>query len=168
MKSGDETMEDKSLEKATFAGGCFWHMEAAFEELDGVIDVVSGYTGGQKENPTYEEVSSGTTGHYESIQVTYDPLKITYEQLLDYFWNNIDPTDETGQYPDRGLQYRTAIFYHNETQKMLAERSKKSLEESGRFKKPIVTSILPAREFYRAEEYHQDYYKKHAVRYKRH
>lgn len=142
-------------------------MEAAFEALDGVLDVVSGYTGGQKENPTYEEVSSGTTGHYEAVQVTYDPLKITYEQLLDYFWNNIDPTDEAGQFYDRGPQYRTAIFYHNEMQKMLAERSKKSLEGSGKFNKPIATAILPAREFYRAEEYHQDYYKKHARRYER-
>jgi peptide methionine sulfoxide reductase msrA/msrB len=164
VKSGDETMEDTSLEKAIFAGGCFWHMEAAFEALDGAVDVASGYTGGQKENPTYEEVSSGNTGHYEAIQVTYDPLKITFEQLLDNFWNNIDPTDAAGQSNDRGPQYRTAIFYHNETQKMLAEKSKKSLEESGKFNKPIATSILPAREFYRAEEYHQDYYKKHAIR----
>lgn len=138
-------------------------MEAAFEALNGVVDVVSGYTGGQKENPTYEEVSTGTTGHYESIEVTYDPSKITYEQLLDHFWANIDPTDEGGQSVDRGSQYRTAIFYHDETQKMLAERSKRSLEESGKFGKPIATLVLPAREFYRAEEYHQDYYRKQAM-----
>jgi methionine-S-sulfoxide reductase len=162
----EKEISDKSLEKATFAGGCFWCMEAAFEELEGVMEVISGYTGGEKENPTYGEVSSGTTGHYESIQVTYDPSKISYEELLDLFWKQIDPIDEGGQFVDRGPQYRTAIFYHNDTQKKLAEESKAALEKSGKFDKPIVTEILPATEFYKAEEYHQDYSKKRTLQYR--
>lgn len=154
-----------SYENATFAGGCFWCMESVFEELPGVIEVVSGYTGGHKENPTYEEVCSGTTGHFEAVRVTYNPQQISYEELLEVFWRNIDPTDPGGQFADRGPQYRTAIFYHNEEQKELAEKSKKELEQYGKFSKPIVTEILPASIFYPAEDYHQDYYKKCPVHY---
>ncbi len=152
--------------KATFAGGCFWCMEPSYEKLDGVKEVISGYTGGKKVNPTYEEVSSGSTGHLESIEVTYDPAVVSYERLLDVFWKNIDPTDSGGQFVDRGGQYRSAIFYHTEDQKKAAEASKQRLARSGLFNKPIVTEILPAATFYRAEEYHQDYYKKNPVRYK--
>lgn len=159
--------QNKSMKKAIFAGGCFWCIEAAFEELDGVIEAISGYIGGDKENPTYEEVSSGTTGHYEAVQVIYDPSKISYEELLDYFWKHMDPTDVKGQFVDKGSQYRTAIFYLNETQKKLAEESKERLEKSGKFDKPIATKILPASEFYKAEEYHQDYYKKKPIQYQR-
>ncbi len=154
------------LEKATFAGGCFWCMEPPFEKLEGVKEVVSGYTGGQKANPTYEEVSAGGTGHMEAIEVTYDPAKVTYEQLLDVFWRQINPTDAGGQFVDRGPSYKSAIFYHTEEQKRLAEESKKKLGQSGRFDKPIVTEVRPPGPFYRAEEYHQDYYKKSAIRYK--
>lgn len=154
-----------SYENATFAGGCFWCMESAFEELPGVIEAVSGYTGGHKENPTYEEVCSGTTGHLEAVKVTYDPQKISYQELLEVFWKNIDPTDPEGQFVDRGSQYRTAIFYHNEEQKKLAEESKRKLEELGKFSKPIVTEIRPASTFYPAEEYHQNYYKTCPLRY---
>lgn len=154
------------LEKATFAGGCFWCMEPPFAMLEGVADVVSGYTGGRRANPTYEEVTSGTTGHYEAIQITYDPGKVSYEQLLDVFWMNVDPTDAGGSFADRGQQYGSAIFYHNEEQKRLAERSKEMLEKSGVFDKPIVTTIVPFEVFYVAEDYHQDYYKKNPLRYK--
>jgi peptide methionine sulfoxide reductase msrA/msrB len=155
------------LDTATFAGGCFWCMEPPFEKLEGVKEVISGYTGGKKENPTYEEVSSGTTGHVESIQITYDPTKITYAKLLDVFWRQINPTDAGGQFADRGSQYRSIIFYHDDEQKKLAEKSKEELQKSGRFQKPIVTEIVPASRFYPAEEYHQDYYKKNPVNYKR-
>jgi len=158
---------ETTLEKATFAGGCFWCMEPPFEKLAGVKEVISGYTGGQKENPAYEEVSSGSTGHVESIQVTYDTSKITYAKLLDVFWKQINPTDAGGQLADRGSQYRSIIFYRNDEQKRLAEKSKEELQKSGRFQKPIVTEILPAARFYPAEEYHQDYYKKNPVNYKR-
>ncbi len=156
----------KKLMKATFAGGCFWCMQPPFRMLDGVIDVVSGYAGGMKENPTYDEVSSGTTGHLESVQVTYDPLKITYETLLDVFWKQIDPTDPEGQFADKGSQSRTAIFYHDDEQKRLAEGSKKKLNDSGIFTKPVATEIRPYLNFYEAEEYHQDYDKKNPGRYK--
>ena len=159
------TQEDH-LEKATFAGGCFWCMVHPFDELKGVKSVISGYTGGQKENPTYKEVSSGTTGHCESVQVTYDPQEISYERLLDVFWHNIDPTTLNQEFNDFGTQYRTAIFYHNEDQKHLAEESKKKLDDSKRFGKPIVTAITPAATFYPAEEYHQYYYKKSPLPYK--
>jgi peptide-methionine (S)-S-oxide reductase len=155
-----------TLEKATFAGGCFWCMVPPFESLDGVVSVTSGYTGGQKKNPTYEEVSSGTTGHAESIQIVYDPSKVGYKKLLDVFWHNIDPTVKDRQFCDVGAQYRTAIFYHTEEQKKLAEDSKKTLEQSGKLPGPIHTEIVPASEFYRAEEYHQDYYKKNPLHYK--
>jgi peptide methionine sulfoxide reductase msrA/msrB len=160
------TKEDTNLPKATFAGGCFWCTEADFEKLPGVVKVISGYTGGYKENPTYEEVSSGTTGHVEAVQVYYDPSKISYEELLDAFWKHIDPTDSGGQFVDRGKQYRSVIFYRDQEQKRLAEKSKEALEKSGRFNKPIVTEIIKFTKFYQAEEYHQDYYKKHALKYK--
>jgi peptide methionine sulfoxide reductase msrA/msrB len=154
------------LEKATFAGGCFWSMTAPFEKLDGVQEVIAGYTGGHTVNPTYADVTSETTGHKESVEITYDPSKIRYENLLDVFWRQINPTDAGGQYVDRGPSYTTAIFYRNAEQKRLAEESKNKLAASGRFDKPIVTKILPAAPFYRAEEYHQDYWKKNPVRYK--
>jgi peptide methionine sulfoxide reductase msrA/msrB len=151
---------------ATFAGGCFWCVESDFEKVDGVLEAVSGYTGGQKPNPTYNEVSAGGTGHTEAVQVRYDPHKITYRQLLDVFWRHVDPTDAGGQFVDRGSQYRPAIFYHDEEQKRIAEASKAELEKSGRFSKPIVTEIVPLVKFYPAEEYHQDYYSKNPLRYK--
>ncbi len=154
------------LERATFAGGCFWCMVPPFEKLDGVKEVISGYTGGQKVNPTYEEVSSGTTGHVEAIEVIYDPSKVTYNKLLDVFWRQINPTDADGQFVDRGSSYTSAIFYHTEEQKKLAEQSKEQLARSGRFDKPIVTEIRPVGAFYRAEGYHQDYWKKNPIRYK--
>jgi len=158
--------EEMSLQKATFAGGCFWCTESDFEKLPGVVKVISGYTGGTKENPTYAEVSSGKTGHVEAVQVYYDPTKITYEELLDYFWKHVDPTDAGGQFVDRGSQYRSVIFYHDEDQKRLAEKSKEALSKSGRLNKPIVTEILKFTKFYEAEDYHQDYYKTHALKYK--
>jgi len=158
--------QNEKLEKATFAGGCFWCMEHPFEKLDGVSKVISGYTGGHKSNPTYEEVSAGGTGHLEAVQITYDPGRITYQELLDVYWRQIDPTDAGGQFADRGLQYRSAIFYHNDEQKRSAEISKADLDKSGRYKKPVVTEILKFSKFYNAEEYHQDYYKKSALKYK--
>jgi methionine-S-sulfoxide reductase len=153
-------------EKAIFAGGCFWCMEAPFEKLPGVISVVSGYTGGSKENPTYQEVSSGGTGHTEAIEITYYPEKISYEKLLEVFWMNIDPTADDRQFVDIGHQYRAAVFYLNDEQKKLAEESREKLQKSGRFTKPIVTEITQASVFYPAEDYHQDYYKKNPIRYK--
>lgn len=151
---------------ATFAGGCFWCMVSPFEEMPGIVQVVSGYTGGHTENPTYEEVCSDTTGHYEAVQITFDPDLFPYERLLDLYWRQIDPTDPGGQFHDRGQSYRTAIFYHTEEQKIKAEQSKRRLEASGRFDKPIVTEILPAAPFYPAEEYHQQYHKKNTLHYK--
>jgi peptide methionine sulfoxide reductase msrA/msrB len=153
-------------EKATFAGGCFWCMVHPFEEQPGIISVVSGYTGGHTENPTYKEVCSETTGHYEAVQITFDPNVYPYKKLLELYWQQIDPTDAGGQFHDRGQSYQTVIFYHTDEQKALAEASKKQLEESGRFSKPIATKILPADPFYPAEEYHQDYHKKNPIRYK--
>ncbi len=155
------------LSKATFAGGCFWCMQPPFEKLDGVKSVVVGYTGGRDQNPSYDEVCSGTTGHYEAVQVTYDPAKVRYETLLKIFWENHDPTDHEGQFADKGSQYKAAIFYHDEAQRILAEKSKKDLEDSCKFGVAITTAILPAQEFYPAEEYHQDYYKKNSEHYKR-
>ena len=149
---------------ATFAGGCFWCVEKAFEEVDGVYEVVSGYSGGDVENPTYEQVSSQSTGHIESIQIFYDPNKVSYEKLLDVFWHNTNPTDSGGQFVDRGSSYTTAIFYHDDKQKEIAEKSKKEI--ASEFEKPIVTPIVPFKAFYPAEEYHQDYYKKNPIRYK--
>jgi peptide methionine sulfoxide reductase msrA/msrB len=159
------TTETQSLKIATFAGGCFWCSESDFEKIPGVVKVISGYTGGKKENPTYEEVSAGTTGHVEAFQVYYDPEKVSYEKLLDVFWRHIDPTDGGGQFVDRGSQYASAIFYHDEEQKRLAEKSKAELGKSGKFARPIVTPILNFTRFYDAEEYHQDYYKKNPLRY---
>jgi peptide-methionine (S)-S-oxide reductase len=154
------------LAVATFAGGCFWCMEPPFDELDGVISTTSGYTGGHKPHPTYEEVSAGTTGHAEAVQVVYDPTKVTYERLLEVFWRNIDPVTPNAQFCDRGTQYRSGIFTHDGTQRRLAEESKRTLEVSGRFGSPVVTEIVAAGAFYPAEDYHQDYYKKNPIRYK--
>lgn len=153
------------FEKAIFAGGCFWCMVSPFDEQPGIIEVVSGYTGGFTENPTYEEVCSDTTGHYEAVQITYDPSIFPYKKLLAIFWQQIDPTDGGGQFNDRGQSYRTAIFYSNEQQKELAEASKAELAGSGRFQNPIMTEILPAGPFYKAEEKHQHYYKKNPFHY---
>ena len=154
-------------QQATFAGGCFWCMEPPFEKLPGVRQVISGYTGGHKKNPTYGEVSYGSTGHVEAVQVTFDPAVISYNDLLEVFWRNIDPTDAGGQFVDRGDQYATGIFYHDKMQKQLALASKERLAKSGRFDRDIVTPILPAQVFYRAEEYHQDFYKKDPKHYHR-
>ena len=153
------------MEKATFAGGCFWCMEPPFEALEGVSEVVAGYTGGNKDNPSYEEVSTGKTGHLEAIQITYDTSKISYPELLDVFWRSIEPTDGSGQFADKGSQYKTAIFYHNNEQKTLAKESKDRLQNSGKFNKPIATKIIKASKFYKAEGYHQDYYKTNPERY---
>lgn len=152
--------------KATFAGGCFWCMEPPFDKLDGVISTTSGYTGGTKINPTYQEVSAGATGHAEAVQVEYDPKRVRYEKLLDVFWHNVDPTQKDGQFCDHGRQYRTAIFVHDAEQKRLADASKAALAKSKPFKGDIVTEIVPATTFYPAEEYHQDYYMKNPLRYK--
>ncbi|KQX53889.1 peptide-methionine (R)-S-oxide reductase MsrB [Paenibacillus sp. Root444D2] len=159
-------INDKHNELATFAGGCFWCMVSPFEEMPGIIKVVSGYTGGHKDNPTYEEVCSETTGHREAVQITFDPEVFPYDKLLDIYWPQIDPTDPGGQFHDRGESYRTAIYYHNEEQKNKAEASKRKIAESGRFNKPIVTDILPAQSFYPAEDYHQNYHKTNTLRYK--
>jgi peptide methionine sulfoxide reductase msrA/msrB len=156
----------QNLEKATFAGGCFWCMESAFEKIKGVKEVISGFTGGHKKYPTYKEVSGGRTGHLEAIQVIYDPTEISYGELLDVFWRQIDPTDGGGQFVDRGQQYTSAIFYQNEEQRKLAEKSREEISGSGIFDKPVVTKIIKASKFYVAEDYHQDYYKKKPVRYK--
>lgn len=156
-------------ETAIFAGGCFWCMEPPFSFLDGVKDVSAGYTGGKTENPTYEQVSTGRTGHYEAVRVIYDPAKVKYERLLEIFWKNIDPTDDGGQFADRGTQYLTAVFYTTPQQKTIAEKSKDALGKSGKFKTPIATAILPAKKFYAAENYHQNYFqtnKDHYDRYK--
>jgi peptide methionine sulfoxide reductase msrA/msrB len=162
----DETWTLESIDgRATFAGGCFWCSEYTFEGVGGVVEVISGYTGGDVENPTYQQVCSGQTGHYEAVQVYYYSEDVTFKELLDVYWRHINPTDPYGQFADRGSQYRTAIFYHNEEQKRIAEESKKELDESGKFDKPIVTEILPFVKFYPAEEYHQDYYKKQPERF---
>lgn len=154
----DARAEQPRATYATFAGGCFWCMVQPFSEIQGVREVVVGYTGGHTKNPTYEEVCSGKTGHYEAIRVEYDPEIVSYKTLLEVFWRQIDPTDRYGQFADRGSQYRTAIFYSDESQRLAAEESKRQLENSGKFKKPLATQILPAREFCPAEVYHQDYY----------
>ncbi len=154
------------LAKATFAGGCFWCMEEVFEAVDGVVSVTSGYTGGQQANPSYEEVSAGGTGHAEAVEIVYDPARVSYEKLLQVFWRNIDPTTPDRQFCDTGHQYRSAIFYHDETQHRLAEESKRAVEQTKTFTEPIVTEIVQALEFYPAEDYHQDFYKKNPIRYK--
>lgn len=161
----EQTIKVKKPKTATFAGGCFWCMQPPFRMLEGVIRVISGYAGGTRAKPTYEEVSSGTTGHLESVQVTYDPEKISYEELLDTFWKQIDPTDPTGQFADKGSQYKTAIFYHDDEQKRLAEISKKRLNSSGKYLNPVMTELRPYSNFYPAEEYHQDYDKKNPEKY---
>jgi len=150
--------------EAIFAGGCFWCNEAAFEEINGVSEVISGYTGGEEENPTYEQVVTGTTGHREAVKVFYNPEIISYKELVDRFWRQIDPVDDQGQFVDKGPQYTTAIFYQNEEERLIAEQSKAEVAEQ--FEEPIVTKILPATQFYEAEEYHQDYYKKKTLQYK--
>lgn len=155
-----------ALEKAVFAGGCFWCMEAPFDRLPGVVSVTPGYTGGQTLNPTYKDVSAGGTGHAEAVQVVYDPSKISYSALLAVYWRNIDPTVTDRQFCDVGHQYRAAIFYRGEEQRVLAQRSKAALEKEGRFREPVVTEITPATVFYPAEEYHQHYYKKNPLRYR--
>ena len=156
----------QKLEKATIAAGCFWCTEEAFEKVPGVVSAVSGYTGGRVKNPSYEQVSSGRTGHTEAVEVTYDPAKVSYEKLLDTFWLNHDPTVKDRQFCDAGSQYRPEIFYHTEEQKRLAETSKAKWEKEKPFRQPILTSITPASEFYPAEDYHQDYYKKNALQYR--
>ncbi|MDH3974558.1 MAG: peptide-methionine (R)-S-oxide reductase MsrB [Deltaproteobacteria bacterium] len=166
MEVTEKNIETKSLARATFAGGCFWCMEPPFEKMEGVVEVISGYAGGEKPHPTYEEVSSGNSGHYEVIQIAYDPKKTSYDDLLYTFWRQIDPADGGGSFVDRGPQYKSAIFYHNEEQKKKAEASKDALGKSGKFDRPIATEIIAYDRFYRAEEYHQDYYKKNPLRYK--
>jgi peptide-methionine (S)-S-oxide reductase len=159
-------MASAALARATFAGGCFWCMEPPYDKLDGVVSTTSGYIGGHTENPTYEAVSAGGTGHAEAVEITYDPARIGYAKLLDVFWRNIDPTVRNRQFCDVGDQYRSAIFYHDAEQRRLAEQSKAALEKSRPFPKPIVTEIVPAGVFTPAEAYHQDYYLKNPVRYK--
>lgn len=161
----DEEINYEDFDVATFAGGCFWCIEASFEAREGVVEAVSGYTGGTVEDPTYQQVCSGQTGHLEAVQVYYDSEKVSYEELLEVFWRSIDPTDDGGQFADRGSQYGTAVFFHDEGQRLSAERSKRELESSGVFDEPIVTEIRPFEVFYEAEEYHQDYYRKNVLRY---
>ncbi|MFC1501739.1 peptide-methionine (R)-S-oxide reductase MsrB [Elusimicrobiota bacterium] len=161
--NGEAAVEYKT---ATFAGGCFWCMVPPFEKINGVKEILSGYTGGKTDNPDYEDISTGKTGHYEAIQILFDPSDVGYETLVETFWRNIDPTDGFGQFADKGSQYQTAIFYHDDNQKNIAQNSKKALERSGKFKKPIKTKILKASEFFKAEEYHQDYHIKNPERYK--
>jgi peptide methionine sulfoxide reductase msrA/msrB len=166
IKIAETNLDESSLRTATFSGGCFWCVESDFKKLPGVARAISGYTGGHKENPTYEEVSSGRTGHVEAVQIYYDPSRITYQDLLDYFWRHVDPTDPGGQFVDRGAQYRSVIFYHDEQQKTLAEQSKEALGKSGKFARPVATEIIPFTKFYPAEEYHQNYSEKHPFKYK--
>jgi peptide methionine sulfoxide reductase msrA/msrB len=163
---GTMNKKTNSIETATFAGGCFWCIESDFEKYIGVIEAVSGYTGGHKGDPSYEDVVSGLSGHFEAVQVRFDPQVISYAKLLDIFWRHVDPTDPGGQFVDRGSQYRTAIFFHNEEQRTQAEASMRALVQSGRFKKPIATKIMPLEKFYAAEHGHQEYYKKNPLRYK--
>lgn len=163
--SGGDEAESGSLSKATFAGGCFWCMQHVFEGLKGVVSTTVGYTGGHKEGPTYQEVCAGGTGHAEAIEILYDPKQVTYTELLHVFWRNIDPTVKDRQFCDYGSQYRTAIYYHDEGQRMLAERSRQELIDSGRFPN-VLTEIVPASKFFPAEDYHQEYYKKNPLRYK--
>lgn len=165
MLAAPSPSDAAALAKATFAGGCFWCMEYPFDKIDGVNQTTSGYIGGNMDNPTYEEVTSGTTGHAEAVEVIYDPKKVTYEELLHVFWRNVDPTVKNRQFCDIGSQYRTAIFYHNEAQEKAAEASRDKLNQSGRFTEPIATEIVAATTFYPAEDYHQDYYRKNPLRY---
>ena len=165
-ESKGANIDNKEIEKAVFAGGCFWCMQNPYDELKGVVSTAVGYTGGNKDNPTYEEVCAGNTGHAEAIEVLYDPLQISYTELLNVFWRNIDPTTLNRQFADAGTQYRTAIFYHNEEQKQSAESSKQEMVSSGNYNDPIVTEITPASAFYKAEDYHQKYYEKCPLKYK--
>ncbi len=164
--SNKESALFKKPERATFAGGCFWCMQPAFDKLKGVVSTTVGYTGGHTINPTYDDVSAGNTGHAEAIEIVFDPSQVTYEELLNVFWRNIDPTTPNRQFSDSGSQYRTAILYNNDEQKRTAELSKERLERTGRFDRPIVTEVIPANKFYPAEEYHQKYYQKNEARYK--
>lgn len=159
-------MNNIHIEKATFAGGCFWCMQHPFDELKGVVSTAVGYTGGHTKNPTYEEVCSGETGHVEAIEIQFNPSQVTYSELLDVFWKNINPTTPNRQFADAGSQYRTIIYYHSDGQKLSAETSKEEMNKTGVFDKPIVTEIIPASPFYKAEKYHQKYYEKNPVRYK--
>ena len=163
--SGTTSSHDNKTAVATFAGGCFWCMEQPFDKLDGVISTTSGYTGGHTNNPTYKQTSSGRTGHTEAVQIVYDPGQVSYENLLSVFWRNIDPTTPDRQFCDRGNQYRSEIFYHDDEQKRLADASKAALDKNKPFKAPIVTQVSKAATFYAAEDYHQDYYKKNPIRY---
>ena len=166
VQSTSQAAADAVLGKAYFAGGCFWCMEEAFEKVEGVLSVTSGYMGGAVANPSYEDVSAGRTGHAESVEVVYDPAKVSYQKLLDAFWRNVDPITPNAQFCDHGSQYRSAVFYQTDEEKRGAEASKQAIEQSRRFKEPIVTQIVMASQFYPAEEYHQDFYKKNPVRYK--
>jgi peptide-methionine (S)-S-oxide reductase len=163
---GTRAAAEPGRQTAIFAGGCFWCMEHPFDEIDGVVSVTSGYTGGSKANPTYEEVSAGSTGHAEAVEVVYDPAKVSYQKLVDVFWHNIDPLAANAQFCDHGTQYRSAIFYQGDEQKRIAEGSKEALTKSGRFDRPIVTQIVAAATFWPAEGYHQHYYRTNPVRYK--
>jgi len=163
VTSDVEAIEQR--ETAIFGGGCFWCMEPPFEQVEGVIEVKAGYSGGDEVNPSYEQVSSGRTSHFEAVQVVFDPAKVSYRELVEVFWHQVDPTDEGGQFADRGNHYRTAIFVNSDEQRRVAEESKKALEQSGIFTRPVVTRILPAKPFYPAEEYHQDYYLKNVLHY---
>jgi len=157
---------DAAIGKAYFAGGCFWCMEEAFEKVEGVLSATSGYMGGAVANPSYEEVSAGRTGHAESVEVVYDPTKVSYQRLLDAYWRNVDPITPNAQFCDHGSQYRSAIFFQTDEEKRVSDSSKQAIEQSKRFTEPIVTQIVMATQFYPAEEYHQDFYKKNPVRYK--
>lgn len=163
--AGTASVAGTRLEKADFAGGCFWCMEEAFEKVEGVLSATSGYMGGTVANPSYEEVSAGRTGHAESVEVVYDPAKVSYQKLLDAFWHNVDPVTPNAQFCDHGSQYRSAIFFQTDEEKRASDASKQALEQSKRFNEPIVTQIVMASQFYPAEEYHQDFYKKNPVRY---
>jgi peptide-methionine (S)-S-oxide reductase len=165
MQWTSQAAADASRAKAYFAGGCFWSMELAFEKVEGVLSVTSGFMGGTVANPSYEEVSTGRTGHAESVEVVYDPSKVSYSKLLDAYWHNIDPITPNRQFCDYGNEYRTAIFFQTDEEKRLSDLSKLAIEQSKRFKEPIVTQIVKASQFYPAEEYHQDFYKKNPVRY---
>ena len=166
LLSQSEGESPTSKGAATFAGGCFWCVEADFEKVAGVTEVISGYSGGEEVSPAYQDVASGRTGHVEAAQVIFDPAQVSYSDLLEVFWKHVDPTDNAGQFVDRGAQYRTGIFFHDEAQRQLAEKSRDALASSGIFDKPIVTEIRPLKAFYPAEEYHQDYYKNHSIRYR--
>ena len=166
LQSTSKAAAEATIGKAYFAGGCFWCMEEAFEKVEGVLSATSGYMGGTVANPSYEDVSSGRTGHAESVEVVYDPAKVSYQKLLEAFWRNVDPITPNAQFCDHGSQYRSAIFYQTDEEKRASDTSKQAIEQSKRFTEPIVTQIVMASHFYSAEEYHQDFYKKNPVRYK--